>query len=55
MERNQPKEAIEPIRSAVQIINTPHAVPEKLQSHEKYTLKISKKEQKVEVAEKEGR
>ena len=55
MERNQPKESVSPIQSAIQIIDRLHAVIQKLKSHEKYILKISKKEQKVEEKEKKGR
>lgn len=52
MERNQPKEAVNPIKSAIQIIDRLHAVLKKLKSHEKYILKLSKKEQRVEEMEK---
>lgn len=55
MEQNRPKDAIEPIKSAVQIISRLHAVIKKLKSHEKYILKLSKTEQKVEEKERVGR
>ena len=50
-----PKEAINPIKSAVGIIDRLHAVIKKLKSHEKYILNLSKREQKIEKMEKEGK
>jgi hypothetical protein len=52
MEQNNPKESINPIKSAIQIIDRLHVVLKKLKSHEKYILKIAKKEQRVEEMEK---
>lgn len=55
MQQNQPKEAINPIKSGLQILNTLHDVLAKLRGYEKYILKISRKEQAVQEKEKEGR
>ena len=55
MEQNRPKDSINPMQSAIQIIDKLHAVIKKLKSHEKYILRISKKEQKVEEKEKKGK
>jgi hypothetical protein len=55
MEQNRPKDAIEPMRMAIGIIDKLHAVLKKLKSHERYILNISKKEQKVEEKERVGR
>ena len=55
MEQNKPKEAVSPIKLAMQIIDKLHAVLIKLKSHERYIISLSKKEQKVEEKEKKGK
>ena len=55
MEQNNPKDAVSPIKFAIAIIDKLHGVIKKLKSHEKYILKISKAEQKVEEKERVGR
>jgi hypothetical protein len=55
MEQNNPKEAIRPVRQSIEIFDKLYKVLKKLKSHEKYILKLSKKEQRVEEKERVGR